>query len=119
MFVQGIAVAAGGFFGAISRFLVSQWFKNHIHSDFPFATLLVNLLGSFCLGFLIGYGIEDKWILLLGTGFLGSFTTFSTFQLEMIRYLSDKRWKKASLYLITSYVIGLIFAFLGMYVGGS
>ncbi|CAN7406784.1 fluoride efflux transporter CrcB [Rossellomorea sp. LjRoot5] len=115
--MQGMMVAIGGFFGAMSRFGISRLFKKYDHSDFPYATLFVNLVGSFLLGYLIGSEIAETGILLLGTGFLGSFTTFSTFKLENIQLHSDKKWKPLITYLLLSYSIGILFAFGGMALG--
>jgi fluoride exporter len=117
MIVHGMMVAIGGFFGAMSRFGISRLFKKYYHSDFPYATLFVNLGGSFLLGYVIGSGISEAGILLLGTGFLGSFTTFSTFKLENIHFHADKKWKSLITYLLLTYTIGLLFAFLGMSLG--
>lgn len=117
MIVQGMMVAIGGFFGAISRFGISRLFKKYDHSDFPYATLFVNLVGSFLLGYVIGSDIVETGILLLGTGFLGSFTTFSTFKLETIQLHADKKWKPLITYLLISYTVGILFAFIGMALG--
>ena len=117
MIVHGMMVAIGGFFGALSRFAVSRLFKKYYTSDFPYATLCVNVVGSYFLGYVIGTGINESGILLLGTGFLGAFTTFSTFKLENIQLYAEKKWKPLVAYLFLSYTIGILFAFLGMSVG--
>jgi fluoride exporter len=107
-------VAIGGFFGAIARFGISNWIKQKYPSSFPLATLLVNLIGSFLLGYIIGKGWNDSWTLLFGTGFMGAFTTFSTFKLESMTLYVHKQWKMFVLYLALSYILGLLLAFLGM-----
>jgi fluoride exporter len=117
MIMQGVMVAIGGFFGAVSRFGISCLFKKYYTSGFPYATLFVNLVGSFLLGYVIASGIGETGILLLGTGFLGSFTTFSTFKLENIQFHADKKWKPLISYLLLSYTFGILFAFLGMVIG--
>ncbi|WP_042463358.1 fluoride efflux transporter CrcB [Neobacillus dielmonensis] len=111
-------VAMGGFFGAISRFGISNWIKAKYPSTFPFATLFVNLLGSFLLGLIFGANLETTWKLLLGTGFMGAFTTFSTFKLENIQLFKKRKSKAASLYLAISYTCGILLAFLGILIGG-
>lgn len=115
--MHGMMVAIGGFFGAMSRFGISRLFKKYYLSDFPYATLFVNLAGSFLLGYVIGSDIPEPGILLIGTGFLGSFTTFSTFKLENIQLHANKKWKPLITYLLLSYTIGILFAFLGMALG--
>ncbi|WP_342045791.1 fluoride efflux transporter CrcB [Bacillus sp. OTU530] len=112
-----LLVAIGGFFGAISRFGISNWFKTRYPSSFPIGTLLINLLGSFLLGYIIGKGIDESWQLLFGTGFMGAFTTFSTFKLENIQLYANKKWKALALYLGISYTFGILLAFLGMKLG--
>lgn len=108
-------VAIGGFFGAISRFWISQLCKKIIKSSFPYATFLVNILGSFGLGFIIGVDIHKSMLALIGVGFFGAFTTFSTFKLETIQLRKKKRIMIS--YLMLSYAIGLIAAFVGLILG--
>jgi fluoride exporter len=109
-------VAIGGFFGAISRFGVSNWIKGKYPSIFPFATLFVNLVGSFLLGLIIGSNLANSWTLLLGTGFMGAFTTFSTFKLDSIQ-LAPKNKKALILYLGISYTFGILLACAGIKLG--
>ena len=84
------AVAFGGALGAVSRYGVSIWVTRWSSSPFPWATLTVNVTGSFLLGLLMGLGDEGRWLipptvrLFLGIGFLGAFTTFSTFSYETV-----------------------------------
>jgi len=111
-------VAIGGFLGAMSRFGVSNFIKSTFPSVFPIATLTVNLLGSFLLGLCIGAGLDNSWRLLLGTGFLGAFTTFSTFKLENVQLREKGKWNTIILYLTVSYTFGILLAFFGMKLGG-
>lgn len=111
-------VAIGGFFGAISRFGLSIWIKGRYPTTFPFSTLLINLTGAFLLGMIFGANLDNSWKLLLGTGFMGAFTTFSTFKLENIQLFHAKGHKKVLiLYLLSSYTFGILLAFLGMRLG--
>ncbi|WP_413305659.1 fluoride efflux transporter CrcB [Bacillus sp. 1P10SD] len=110
-------VALGGFFGAMSRYGVGLFMKKRYPSDFPFATLFVNLLGSFLLGFIMGAHTDTTLRLLLGTGFMGAFTTFSTFKLENIQLHVKGKMKVIVLYLAISYTCGILLAFLGIRVG--
>lgn len=110
-------VAIGGFFGAISRFGISGWVKRKQTSLFPIGTLLINLIGSFLLGLIIGSNLANTWRLLLGTGFMGAFTTFSTFKLENIQLFANKKWNLAIPYLLISYTFGILLAFFGMRIG--
>jgi CrcB protein len=112
-----ILVAAGGFFGAISRFAISNWGKKRYGGDFPYATLFINLLGSFLLGLLVGAKVAEGWRLFAGVGFMGAFTTFSTFKQESIQLHAKKKGKVLFVYLVLSYVLGIGLAFLGFYIG--
>jgi len=116
--ISTLLVAVGGFFGAITRFAISNWFKERNKTSFPIATFLINITGAFLLGYIIGKGITTSWQLLLGTGFMGAFTTFSTFKLESIQLLNRKNFCTFFLYLSATYIIGITFAFLGMKLGG-
>jgi CrcB protein len=110
-------VAIGGFFGAISRFGMSGWIKSKISTLFPIATLIINLIGSFLLGIIIGSDFLNDWKLLFGTGFMGAFTTFSTFKLENIQLHMNRKWNLIILYLGISYTFGILLAFAGMRLG--
>jgi CrcB protein len=112
-----LLVAVGGFFGAMSRFGLSTLIKGKYPSTFPFATLVINLLGSFLLGFLFGANVSSSWRLLLGTGFMGAFTTFSTFKLENVQLHVQRKWKVMGIYLAISYSCGISLAFMGMWMG--
>jgi fluoride exporter len=116
-FLTFLLVAVGGFFGAIARYSASQYFNKNHSFRLPVATLFVNILGSFLLGLLIGHGTGEVWILLLGTGFLGSFTTFSTFKLEGIQLHVDRRRTDFILYNVICYGGGILLAFAGYRIG--
>jgi fluoride exporter len=112
-----LMVGIGGFFGAVSRLWVSQFISKRFVSGFPAATLIINLMGSFLLGIMVGSGIKGSLFMLLGTGFMGAFTTFSTFKLEAIQLHIDKRKKELILYNILSYGGGILLALLGIELG--
>ncbi|TXR62789.1 fluoride efflux transporter CrcB [Bacillus sp. AY18-3] len=116
--MEALLVAIGGFFGAITRFAISNWFKKRKKTSFPIATFLINITGAFLLGYIIGNGVSTSWQLLLGTGFMGAFTTFSTFKLDSIQLFNRKNFGILFLYLSATYIIGILFAFLGMQLGG-
>ncbi|KAB8137730.1 fluoride efflux transporter CrcB [Gracilibacillus oryzae] len=116
-FVSVLLVGIGGFFGAIGRYTVSQLIKKKFACHLPVATLLVNLSGSFLLGMIIGSNLGDSSTLLLGTGFMGAFTTFSTFKLEAIQLYFNKRKRDFIIYQLISYGGGICLAFLGIGLG--
>ncbi|WP_077624900.1 fluoride efflux transporter CrcB [Sediminibacillus massiliensis] len=116
-FLSFLFVGIGGFAGAISRFAVSRLVNRYRSSQLPVATLIVNLAGSFLLGIVTGAGFDGYSALLVGTGFMGSFTTFSTFKLEGIQLHLGKRKKEFILYNLLSYGGGILLAFLGWWFG--
>ncbi|MFJ5715241.1 fluoride efflux transporter CrcB [Neobacillus sp. NPDC093127] len=112
-----ILVSIGGFFGAISRFVISKSIQRRNPKGFPLGTLAVNLTGAFLLGMLTGMQINRHVQALLGIGFMGAFTTFSTLKLESEQLRKDKKYKAFYRYLVLSYSIGILFAFCGLIIG--
>jgi fluoride exporter len=112
-----LMVGIGGFFGAISRFWISQAINKRIRPKIPVATLLINLLGSLLLGIMVGLGLNGNLFMLLGTGFMGAFTTFSTFKLEGIQLHIERRKREFFLYNLFSYGGGILLAFIGLQLG--
>lgn len=110
-------VVIGGFFGAICRYSFTKLFNAKYTSKFPIATFIVNLLGSFLLGFVLGNVENINVHLFVGTGFLGAFTTFSTFNLEAIQLFERKEKILAIMYICLTYLGGIIFAFSGFLLG--
>ncbi len=85
-------VGAGGFFGAISRFLIATGVQKFSGSLFPLGTLSVNVLGSFIIGLaamFFAQSVQPEYKAFVVTGFLGALTTFSTFSLENVNMLQD------------------------------
>ncbi|WP_404406119.1 fluoride efflux transporter CrcB [Jeotgalibacillus malaysiensis] len=107
-----LLLGAGGFFGAISRYLLSSY-GNERFSSLPFGTLAVNLIGSFLLGMAIAVELSSTFYALFATGFLGAFTTFSTMQTEAVKLFDDKKRLQAVLYLVITFLGGTLFAALG------
>ncbi len=106
----------GGFVGSILRYYASVIV---ISEGFPWPTLAVNLIGCFLLAWLLTTAVVKKTIhpnvsLLLGTGLLGSFTTFSTFSLETVRMIDMGHIGLAVIYVSVSIFIGLLLAYTGV-----
>lgn len=118
-----IYIGLGGFLGAISRYLVSKYINSLFPlTNMPYGTLFVNILGAFILSYLMSLSIyklelPKNFMLFFTTGFIGSFTTFSTLIYETIILNEESFSLYSILYLSLSIVLGLIFAFLGYSLG--
>ena len=113
-----IWIAAAGGVGAVGRFVADGLLRAVLGRTFPWATVVINVSGSFLLGFLTGIalrhpaGADVK--LILGTGFCGGYTTFSTASFETARLVEEHRARAAALYVVTSLGLGLGFCALGL-----
>ncbi|TGE32920.1 fluoride efflux transporter CrcB [Desulfosporosinus sp. Sb-LF] len=106
-----IVIALGGALGALSRYGLGVWISNKWNQGFPLHTFLINISGAFLLGFLNILFIErltisPLWRLGIGVGFLGAYTTFSTFGFEVISLLEGGSFFTAGLYTILSVIVG-------------
>lgn len=106
-------VAIGGAFGATARFLISVSPLAALFGRFPFHTFLINVGGSFLIGFLLiiftgKYAENENLRLALTVGFLSAFTTFSTFELEIFELIRERFFATAFAYLFLSILVGFI-----------
>lgn len=106
-------MALGGFFGAIMRYGLSRFIQSIFNTTYPIATFFINSFGSFLIGFVVGQGYSTSVHLFAVIGFLGAFTTFSTFSFEVIQLFEKNEVKRALLYLISSVLLGILFAMIG------
>jgi CrcB protein len=109
-----LLVGVGGCVGANARYLVARWVGSWFEARFPLATFLINISGSFLLG-AIGWVVSqrlipngDHWRLALGVGFLGAYTTFSTFEYETHALFEDGVWLTALANIVLSVLVGLL-----------
>ncbi len=113
-----IYIAIGGAIGALTRYFVSGIAYKYIGIDFPWGTLSVNLIGSFLIGFL--YQFFERVVILPETktlifiGFLGAFTTFSTYALETLNFLKEGEIRIALYNFLANNIFSILFAFIGM-----
>jgi fluoride exporter len=118
-----LAVLAGGMIGAPARYLADRLVQARHDSVFPWGTFAVNMAGSAVLGFLLGaqrhLGLPPVLFALLGTGFCGGLTTFSTFGYETLRLLEDGAIGEAGVNVIGSLAVGVLFAWLGFLLAGA
>jgi CrcB protein len=113
-------VGAGGFLGAIARYSLSGLaYRSGSFAGFPYATLLVNVVGCLAIGLLAGLA-EHRFVLgtnarlFLMIGFLGGFTTFSTFGYETMMLVRDTEWFKAMLNAVLHLVLGVVAVWIGL-----
>jgi CrcB protein len=115
-------VAIFGAAGAISRYALDGWISDLTHGQFPWGTFVVNLLGAFALGIVVALTTErllphPNWRIALGIGYLGSFTTFSTYTYESVKLAEDGALGLALLNSAGLLALGLIAAAAGLAVG--
>ncbi|WP_297115032.1 fluoride efflux transporter CrcB [uncultured Porphyromonas sp.] len=117
MLRQLLFVALGGALGSAMRYLTAILLARHYTGSIPLATLVVNVLGCFLIGLLIGLCSETTYLrLLFITGFCGGFTTFSTFTAESYVMFREGAYGLALLYIAGSVLIGLLALWIGLYV---
>lgn len=119
-----IAIAIGGTLGCWARFAQTNLVQSVYGRDFPYATISINVMGSFIMGFLFIETLERLTLspaLRTGilTGVLGGYTTFSTFEMETVLLAEGGEFVKAALYVFLSVGLGFIGAFGGAYIARS
>jgi CrcB protein len=115
-------VAIFGAAGAVSRYALDGWVSDLTHGQFPWGTFVVNLLGAFALGIVVALTTErlilsSDWRVALGIGYLGAFTTFSTYSYETVKLAEDGAMGLALFNSVGMLALGLIAAVLGLAVG--
>lgn len=114
-------VAMGGLCGAISRYRVDHHVSSRIKHEISFGTLTVNLVGSFAVGFFYElfkhHILGSDFKIFIITGFLGAFSTFSSYSLHTLKLLEAGRYKSGFINLLLNNVLGVIMALLGTFVG--
>jgi len=115
--INYLVVSAGAALGGALRYGVSSFIQKHISVIFPYGTLVVNVVGSFILGFIMFYLSEKELIgnelrLFLTIGFCGGFTTFSTFSYETLNLFLETEYLLA----IYNVLLNVVFCLIGIYV---
>lgn len=119
MELKFFAVAVGGALGASSRYFVSRWVASRFGADFPYGTLLVNVVGCFILGAFLTLTTEriivnPYWRLIIAVGFLGSLTTFSSFGYETLQLADGANLLPAISNIVLNVCVGLLATWAGM-----
>ena len=117
-----LLVALGGGIGSAARYLVGGWFASRFGPAFPYGTFFINVTGSFIIGFFLAFAQErvslgPYWRTCFAVGFVGGYTTFSTFEYESISLLQDRELLLCALYMVGSVFTGAFAAIAGIALG--
>lgn len=117
-----VMIALGGSAGAIARYLLGSYVGNRMGSRFPFGTFVINISGCFVIGFVMTLlaertHVSRNWIYLVPIGFIGAYTTFSTFEFETFRLIQDGQAIAALVNVSLSVVVGFVMLWLGVVAG--
>jgi len=112
-------VAIGGGIGSVTRYLTSVWAAGRFGADFPYGTLIVNIIGCFLIGLFMVLATEkislpNHWRLMIASGFLGGLTTFSSFGYETLKLVQDGALAPALQNVAANLISGLIATWLGI-----
>lgn len=113
-----LLIFIGGGFGSITRYALGKWLNTN--NPIPYGTMLANVLGCFIIGMVMGYILKSNsthqnLALLIGTGFCGGFTTFSTFAFENQTFLKNGDFQNFFFYSFGSIILGFLAVFLGVF----
>jgi CrcB protein len=118
--VQAILVISlGGILGANTRYFVSLYVAERLGTAFPYSTFVINVTGSLIIGFFLTliserYSVDPLWRLFFATGFLGAYTTFSSYAYEAAQLIRDGSYVLAFVYLFGSVLAGMVGVFAGI-----
>lgn len=117
-----LAVACAGAAGALARYTLDAAIMSRTHTNMAWGTWAVNLSGSFLLGVLLAasgsIGLPETLRIAIGAGFLGAFTTFSTWMVQTVRLIEDRELRLAAFNILGPMIAGPIAALLGVMIGG-
>ena len=117
-----VLVALGGGLGSVTRYLAGGWVASRLGVAFPYGTLLINITASFIIGFFLAFAqdraaLSPNWRLFVAVGFVGGYSTFSTFEYESVRLMQDGQMLLAAIYMAGSVAAGLVATITGITLG--
>lgn len=120
--MRTLLVGIGGFAGANARYWLGGWVSNRCGTAFPYATFVINVSGSFVLGLFMAmvtgrFIVHPNWRLIIAIGFVGAYTTFSTFEYETMGLMEVGSLRRALLNAVGSLIAGFIAVWLGARIG--
>jgi CrcB protein len=113
-----LTIAVSGALGALARYWLGMYIATRWPTIFPLGTFIINITGSFVIGFFltfatVRYDLNPHWRLFIAVGFLGAYTTFSTFEYETLKLIEEGRLPTALFYGLSSVIVGLIAVWAG------
>ena len=117
--VLWIGVMACGGVGAVARLFIDAAVTRRLQGRLPYGTLVINLSGAFVLGVVDGWALPADFALLVGTGVIGAYTTFSTWMYETHRLVEERQHRNALANVLVSSALGVLVAALGLWIGGG
>ena len=119
---QFLLISIGSILGANLRYWLGDWVAHRWSSSFPIGTFFINISGSFLLGLFITlamerFGLDPRWRLLVAVGFLGAYTTFSTYTFDSINLIFNGQWPLGIFNLFGSSILGGLAVLLGVVIG--
>ncbi len=117
-----LIISTGAILGANARYWIGDWAARKLGANFPYGTFIINLTGSLLIGFFLTLVterlmIDPRWRLLITVGFLGAYTTFSTFAYESFTLIFNGQWLTGLINLFGSTLLGVLVVGLGVYLG--
>jgi CrcB protein len=124
VFQKSLWIGVGGILGANARYWIGGWIQERWGAEFPWSTFLINISGSLIIGFFLTLMTEryrfphpEIWRLAVAIGFVGSYTTFSTFEFETLTLVTTSTWMRAFGNAFGSLVAGFAAVWLGVVLG--
>lgn len=112
-----LLVGIGGVFGSLTRFSLGKFISDHCKTSFPLGTAFINISGAILLGIVSSIGASRNLYLLFGDGFLGAYTTFSTFMYEGFNLFQGRQKLNAFAYILLSVILGILGYNIGIKIG--
>jgi CrcB protein len=117
-----VLVGSGSFLGGNARYFLATFVADRWGSNFPYGTFIINATGSLLIGLLLTYilahaSLSPNYRLIFVVGFLGAYTTFSTYTFDALTLMQNGEWLKSFIYLLGTVVLGMVCVTLGMLAG--
>jgi len=122
--MQFLWIGLGGFLGANARYLIQLWAASQWGPNFPYGTMIANISGSFAIAFFLTMAVKHSSLsphltLFVATGFLGGFTTFSSFSMDLFLLFERSGWRPSAINFLGNTILGIIGVVLGVWMARS